>query len=268
MNQQRQLLEDKVAVIYGASGAVGSTVARAFAAEGAKLFLSGHRLSEIAKIAQEISSAGGFAEAAAVDALDEAAVETYVQGIFEKTGHLDISFNAIGIPQAGIQGILLTELAVERFNLPIMTYARSHFITSRAAARRMVKTGSGVILMHTPEPAELGRPHVGGMGPAWAAMEALSRGLSVELAPQGIRAICLRTTGMPETKTIETVFERHAQAMGITREEFQGMAESGNHRRRSTTLAELANGAVFAASDLSSGMTGAILNLTGGTIVD
>src|SRR5262245_63220488 len=111
-------------------------------------------------------------------------------------------------------------------------------------------------------------PHVGVMCPAWAAMEALSRGLSVELAPQGIRAICLRTTGLPETKTIETVFELHAQAMGITSEEFQGMAESGNHRRRSTTLAELANGAVFAASDLSGGMTGAILNLTGGTIVD
>ena len=268
MKQQRQLLEGKVAVIYGVGGAVGSTVARAFADEGAKVFLSGLRLAEAAAVAREISDAGGSAEAAEVDSLDEAAVEKYVQKIFEKTGQIDVSFNAIGIPQEGLQGILLTELAVESFNLPIMTYAKSHFITSRAAARRMLKNGSGVILMHTPEPAELGSPQVGGMGPAWAAMEALSRGLSVELAAQGIRAICLRTTGLPETKTFETVLDLHAKAMGITRKEFQGMVESFSHIRRSTKLAELANGAVFAASDLSSGMTGAIVNLTGGTIVD
>src|SRR5262245_36488893 len=118
MKEQGQLLADKVAVIYGASGAVGSTIARAFAREGAQLCLSGHRLSEVALVAQEISAAGGLAEAAQVDALDEAAVENYVQEIFEKTGQIDISFNAIGIPQEGIQGILLTELAVESFNLP------------------------------------------------------------------------------------------------------------------------------------------------------
>jgi len=268
MNQQRHLLAGKVAVIYGASGAVGRTIALAFAREGAKVFLSGLRLAEVTLVAQEISSAGGSAEAAEVDALDEAAVETYVQGIFEKTGQIDISFNAIGIPQEGIQGIWLTELPVERFTFPIMTYTKSHFITSRAAARRMTKRGSGVILMHTPEPAALAMPHMGGMSPAWAALEALSRDLSVELAPQGIRAICLRTTGLPETKTIEVVFDLHARAMGITRREFQGLAESMSHTKRSTTLAELANAAVFAASDLSSGMTGAIINLTGGTIVD
>jgi NAD(P)-dependent dehydrogenase (short-subunit alcohol dehydrogenase family) len=268
MNQQRQLLAGKVAVIYGASGAVGSTIARAFAAEGAQVFLSGCRLSEVALVTQEISAAGGIAEAAEVDALDEAAIEKYVQSIFEKTGQLDISFNAIGIPQEGIQGIWLTELPVERFTFPIMTYAKSHFITSQAAAKRMTQKGSGVILMHTPEPAALGMPHMGGMSPAWAAMEALSRNLSAELASQGIRAICLRTTGLPETKTIEVVFDLHAQAMGVTRREFQSLAESMSHTKRSTTLAELANAAVFAASDLSGGMTGAIINLTGGTIVD
>jgi NAD(P)-dependent dehydrogenase (short-subunit alcohol dehydrogenase family) len=119
MKQQRHLLAGKVAIIYGASGAVGRTIARAFAREGAKVFLSGLRLAEVTLVAQEISSAGGNAEAAEVDALDEAAVETYVQGIFEKTGQIDISFNAIGIPQEGIQGIWLTELPVERSPSPL-----------------------------------------------------------------------------------------------------------------------------------------------------
>jgi NAD(P)-dependent dehydrogenase (short-subunit alcohol dehydrogenase family) len=268
INRQGQLLKDKVALIYAATGAVGSTVARAFAREGAQVFLSGRRLPEVRNIANEISSSGGIAEAAEVDALDEESVEKYVQGIFDKTGKIDISFNAIGVPQEGEQGILLTDLPVESFILPIMTYAKSHFITSRTAARRMVRKGSGVILMHTPNPARMGIPRMGGMSPAWAAMEALSRDLSAELAPQGIRAICLRTTGLPETKRTKEVYDRHAKAMGITPGEFQRFLEGLTHNKRHTTLAELANAAVFAASDLSRGMTGAVINLTGGMIVD
>lgn len=268
VNQQGQLLKDKVALIYGATGAVGSTIARAFACEGAKVFLSARRLPEVHNIANDISSSGGIVEAAQVDALDEESVEKYVQEIFEKTGQIDISFNAIGIPQGEEQGILLTDLPVESFTMPVVTYAKSHFITSRAAARRMVRKGSGVILMHTPQPAVLGIPRMQGMSPAWAAMEALSRDLSAELATQGIRAICLRTTGLPETKTIQVVFGIHAKAMGITRNEFQQRTESMAHTKRSTTLAELASAAVFAASDLSRGMTAAVINLTGGIIPD
>jgi NAD(P)-dependent dehydrogenase (short-subunit alcohol dehydrogenase family) len=268
VNQQGQLLKDKVALIYGATGAVGSTIARAFAREGAQVFLSARRFPEVHNIANDISSSGGIVKAAQVDALDEESVEKYVQEIFEKTGQIDISFNAIGIPQGEEQGILLTDLPVESFTMPIVTYAKSHFITSRAAARRMVRKGSGVILMHTPQPAVLGIPRMQGMSPAWAAMEALSRDLSAELATQGIRAICLRTTGLPETKTIQVVFGIHAKAMGITRNEFQQRTESMAHTKRSTTLAELASAAVFAASDLSRGMTGAVINLTGGIIAD
>jgi NAD(P)-dependent dehydrogenase (short-subunit alcohol dehydrogenase family) len=266
---ESKLLQGKVALIYAATGAVGSTVARAFAREGAQVFLSGRRLPEVRNIAKEISSSGGgIAEAAEVDALDEESVEKYVQEIFEKTGQIDISFNAIGVPQKDMQGTLLTDLPVERFTMPIMTYAKSHFITSRAAARRMIVKHSGVILMHTPNPARMAIPRMGGMSPAWAAMEALSRDLSAELATQGIRAICLRTTGLPETKTIEVVFGEHAKAMGITPDEFQRLLEGLTHNKRHTTLAELANAAVFAASDLSTGMTGAIINFTGGMIVD
>src|SRR5262245_15201163 len=97
--QQRRLLKDKVALIYGAAGAVGSSVSRAFAREGARVFLSGRRLSQVEIIAKEISSTGEFADAVEVDALNEKSVEKYVQEIFEKTGQIDISFNAIGIPQ-------------------------------------------------------------------------------------------------------------------------------------------------------------------------
>ncbi|HEU4891783.1 MAG TPA: SDR family oxidoreductase [Vicinamibacterales bacterium] len=262
------LLTNKVVVVYGAGGAVGSVVARAFAGEGARVFATGRRLEPVARVVNDIVRAGGVAEAAQLNALDESGVARHLDAVIASTGRVDVSFNAIGIPQQGIQGIPLTDLSVESFALPVSTYATSQFITARAAARRMAAQRSGVILMHTPEPARLGAPLVGGMGPAWAAMEGLSRGFSAELAAAGVRAVVLRTTGLPETATIDVVFDLHAKAAGTTRQQFQSIVEGMTHRRQSTTLAELASVAAFVASDRASAMTGTVANLTGGAIVD
>jgi NAD(P)-dependent dehydrogenase (short-subunit alcohol dehydrogenase family) len=262
------LLPDKIAVLYGASGNVGRAVARAFAREGATVYLTGRNRSAVDALARALVSEGGKAEAAEVDALDEQAIERHLDSVVGKAGRLDVSFNATGIPQVGIQGVPLTELPVEIFLLPISHYARSNFLTARAAARRMAARRSGVILMHTPEPARMGTPLVGGMGPAWAAMEALTRSLSAELAGQGIRSVCLRSTGLPETSTIDTVFDIHGKALGIEQKAFLQLVESRTHRQRSTSLAELTNAAVFLASDRASAMTGTTVNLTGGIVVD
>ena len=263
------LLKDKIAIIYGAGGAIGSAVARAFASEGARVFLTGRNLVSVDAVARDIVAAGGAAEAAQVDALVERAVEEHVANVAEKAGKIDVSFNAITpVPQPGTQGIPIAELSVDSFTAPITAYMRSHFLTARAAARRMVAKRSGVLLMHTPEPARLGAPLIGGMGPAWAAMEAFNRNLSAEFAAYGIRAVCLRSTGLPETHTIEVVFGLHAKTMGIPPEQFLAFVESMTHRKRSSTLAEVANAAVFLASDNASGMTGTVANLTGGMIVD
>lgn len=191
-----------------------------------------------------------------------------MESVRQQAGSVDISYNAIGIPQEGIQGRPLAELPVEQFLLPVTTYARAHFLTARAAIRRMVPQKSGVILMHTPEPARIGAPLVGGMGPAWAAMEGFNRALSAEVGAYGVRCVCLRTTGIPETGTIDVVFGLHAKAIGIPREEFLAMVEGMTHRRKSTSLAELASVAAFIASDRAAAMTGTVANLTGGIIVD
>ncbi|GAB3977011.1 SDR family oxidoreductase [Actinoallomurus acanthiterrae] len=261
-------LENKNAIIYGAGGAVGGAVARAFACDGARVFLTGRDLGAVDALAKEISAAGGVAEAAEVDALDEDAVESHLDAVVKKAGTIDVSFNAIGIPQQGMQGIPLTELSVESFTLPITTYSQAHFVTARAAARRMIEQRRGVILMNTPEPARLGVPLLGGMGPAWAALEALNRELSAEYAQYGVRSVCLRTTGMEETSTIDVVFGLHAKAHGITQEQFTASVSGMAHRKRATTLAELADVAVFIASDQAAAMTGTVANLTGGIIVD
>jgi NADP-dependent 3-hydroxy acid dehydrogenase YdfG len=91
------LLEHKSAVIYGAGGAIGSAVARAFAREGARLFLAGRTLATLDAVARDISAAGGVGEAAQVDALDESSVAQYIAAVAKKVEGIDVSFNAIGM---------------------------------------------------------------------------------------------------------------------------------------------------------------------------
>jgi NAD(P)-dependent dehydrogenase (short-subunit alcohol dehydrogenase family) len=262
------LLQDKVAVIYGAGGAIGSAVARAFAREGATLFLTGRQLAPVEAVAKDIVAASGSAEAAEVDALDEQAVDTHLQSVIDTAGHLDISFNAVGVPDAEILGVPLVELEVEQFSLPIAAYTRSYFLTARLAARRMVANRSGVIMTVTALLSRTGVPLQGGYPLAMAAKEALTRGLSAELAPQGIRVVGLRPNGIPETATLKEAFEPRATALGVTWEQWQASLAARTHPRRLSTLAELANVAVFMASDRASGMTGTTVNLTMGSLDD
>src|SRR5215212_8784864 len=138
------LLENKNAVIYGGGGSVGGAVARTFAREGARVFLAGRTPTTLDKVAEEIRSAGGVAETAQVDALDEQAVDIPVDGVAEKAGGINISFNLISYED--VQGTPLAEMPLEDFEWPVMTAVRTQFLTSRAAARHMIRQGSGVIL--------------------------------------------------------------------------------------------------------------------------
>ncbi len=116
-------------MIYGAGGAVGGAVARAFAREGARLFLIGRNLASVDKVVKDILAAGGVAETAQVDALDEQAVENHVGAVVKRAGSIDISFNAITpVPQPGTQGIPIAQLSVESFTAAINGYARTHFL--------------------------------------------------------------------------------------------------------------------------------------------
>jgi NAD(P)-dependent dehydrogenase (short-subunit alcohol dehydrogenase family) len=262
------MLKDKIAVIYGAGGAIGSAVARAFAAEGAGLFLTGRSLAPVEGIAKDIVSAGGSARAAEVDALDGPAVDRHLQSVVDQAGRVDISFNAVGIPNTKILGVPLSELDVEQFSLPIIAYPTSYFLTARLAARHMVPNGSGVIMTVTTLHSRTGIPLVGGYGPAMAAKEALTRNLSAELAPYGIRVVGLRPQAMPETRTIKEAFEPRAKAVGMSWEQWQEFLASRTHPRRLMTPEEMANVAVFLASDQASGMTGTTVNLTMGSLDD
>lgn len=262
------ILKNKVAVVYGAGGGIGGAVARAFASEGATVYLTGRRKASVEALTKEIQADGGSAKAAEVDALDEKAVDKHLQSVVDKEGRVDISFNAVGMSFAKVLGVPLVEIDVEKFSQPIAHYTRSNFLTARLAARRMVQKKSGVIMSVTALPSRSGTRMNGGYGPAQAAMEAFTRDLSCELAAQGIRVVSLRPHGILETSMMRELFDIKAKPAGMTWEQFQGYLGSMTHTRRGTTLAEVANMAVFLASDKASGMTGTIANMTMGTLDD
>jgi NAD(P)-dependent dehydrogenase (short-subunit alcohol dehydrogenase family) len=262
------MLQGKVAVIYGAGGAIGSAIARAFAREGARLVITGRRQEPVSAVARDIAETGGSASAAEVDALDEQAVDAHLQSVVDSAGRVDICVNAIGIPNAKILGVPLVDLDVEQFSRPLTAYATSYFLTARLAARHMIRQRSGVIMTVTALHARTGIPLVGGYGPAMAAKEALTRDLSAELAPHGIRVVGLRPQAMAETPTIRDAFAPRAAASGMTWGQWQEFLASRTHSRRLMTLAEMANMAVVLASDSASGMTGTTVNLTMGSLDD
>ncbi|MFE9807803.1 SDR family NAD(P)-dependent oxidoreductase [Streptomyces sp. NPDC005548] len=255
------LLTDKTAVVYGAGGSIGGAVARTFAREGARVHLVGRTAETLETVAKDITATGGHAETAVLDALDEAAVEAHIASL----DALDISFNLV--TRGDVQGLPLVDLSVEDFVRPVETGIRTTFITARAAARRMARSGSGVVLTLDSGSAH-GSPMMGGTGPADAAIDTLVRNLATEQGPHGLRVVGLWAAGVPETLTREKLAAVDSN-MNLDDAALQGLlANLAGMRmtRRNPTLAEIAATAAFLASDLAGGITGTFVNVTGGMV--
>jgi NAD(P)-dependent dehydrogenase (short-subunit alcohol dehydrogenase family) len=270
------LLENKNAVVYGGGGAIGGAVARAFAREGARVFLAGRTLASLDAVAGEIRARGGWAETAAVDALDEKAVEEHADAVVKSAGSVDVSFNAISI-RGDLQGTALIDMTLSDFALPISIGTTAHFLTARAAGRRMAERGSGVILtLSTPAPALSGRDRrfhrTGGLGPACAAIRELTKQLAGELGPQGVRAVCLMPDAIPEAWLGDPqdgpTVPGEEDSTGADARRALAYMQDGTLLGRLPRLQEVANAAAFIASDRAGAMTGTVANLTCGSIVD
>jgi 3-oxoacyl-[acyl-carrier protein] reductase len=259
-----RMLEGKVALIHG-GGAIGGAVARAFASEGARVFIAGRDLRKLETVARDTG-----AQVAQVDALDESAVERHADAVCAAAGGIDVAMNAIGVPH--VQGAPFRELSLADFAHPISAYTRSNFITAKAAARHMAKKGSGVLLtLSTPGSRMTGQGFLG-YGVTCAAIEAFSRILAGELGASGIRVVCLRPDAIPEALAVSharEVFRGFAERAGTTVEAMLAeRAKGGTLLGRFPTLAQVAGYAAFAASDRAGAMTGVIANLSCGSLVD
>ena len=263
------LLEDKVAVIHGGGGSIGSAAARVFAREGARLFLAGRSLPRLEAAASAARAEGADVSIAVVDAMDQAAVDRHVDEVADAAGRIDIALNSVGFDH--VQGLPIGATSLEDYLHPVVGYLQTNFVTAKAASRHMIAQGSGVILtISTPGARLTGRGLIGNAAQS-AGLEGFSRALAGELGPDGVRVVCVRPHAMSDafaTSYTREMFGRIAEAGGIPMDEWVtglvGMTVLG----RLPVLDDVAEYLAFAASDRAGSMTGAIANLSAGALVD
>lgn len=260
------LLEGKTAMVYGGSGAVGGAVARAFAREGANVFLAARNRAGLEGVAADIRAAGGQAEVTLVDATDAAAVEAHLAAIVSKAGPVKLMFNAVSWDDT--QGELLTDMQFERMLAPVRTSMATWFHTGTAVARHMGENGGGAIVGITANVARWPVANIGGFGIACAAVENYLRQLGIEEGPNGVRVCWVRSPGSPDAPGVREAWQLRANELGVTFEEIATEFGMGTPLRRVTALAQVADAAVLLASDLAAGMTATMANATGGALVD
>jgi 3-oxoacyl-[acyl-carrier protein] reductase len=260
------MLENKTALIYGGGGAIGGAVARAFAAAGARVYLAGRARARLEAVANDIGDAAAVAE---VDALDERAVAEHADAVAADAGGIDIALNAVSFPY--VSGPL-AELAVEEVMHPIDSFLRTNLITAKAVARHMTARRSGTILTLSTVGARFARPGNIGYGTTCAAIEQMTQRLAVELGPSGIRVVCLRPQAIADAPSNGSytgeVFAPMATALGVSVE--QMLAQWGEDQTllgRLPTLAQVADAAIFLASDRAGAITGAVADLSCGNAV-
>ena len=264
------LLSGKVATIYGGSGAIGGAAALAFAQEGARVFLAGRTLGALEEVAGRIRALGGSVDVDRVDALDALDVEAHAQRVVDRAQRIDVALNAIGLMH--VQGKSFAEQTLAEFEAPVVGYVRAHFIIAKAVSQAMIRQGAGVILALSTPGSVLPGPGFMGYGVACAALEAMTRLLAGELGAHGVRAVCLRADAIPEALSRShsaQVFREVAAKHGLTPESMlQAHAERDTLLRRLPTLQQVAQTAAFFASERAAASTGAIVNLTCGSLVD
>ena len=258
-----KLLEGRTAIVYGA-GALGGGVARAFAREGARVFLAGRNPEALRAAADGIAQDGGAAETTVLDATDEQAVEAHAAQVLAATGRIDVSFNLI--TRGDVQGRPLIELSTDELLRAVDTGLMSNFLTARAAARHMVERGSGVILHLNSASGDGAAPGMGSTGPADAATESMMRYLAAELGPRGVRVCGIWTAGVAGTLTKEKLVAVGGDNVPEPEAVIQAIAGM-SALRRAPVIDNVAETAVFLASDRAAGITGTMANVTSGLVL-
>ena len=261
------MLENKTAVIYGAGGAIGGAVARGFADAGARVYLAGRSKDRLEKVASDIGDAAGVAE---VDALDEQAVAAHADAVAADAGGIDIALNAVAFPF--VHGVPFVEVAVDDVMHPIDAFLRTNLTTAQAVARHMTERGSGTILTLSTAASRVVLPGTLGYGTTGTVVEVVSERLAVELGPSGVRVVCLRphaiADGPSHGSFAGAVFESRAAAAGVDVEQWLAQfAQDTTVLGQFPTVADVADAAVFLASDRASAITGTVVDLTFGNAV-
>ncbi|MEN3148873.1 SDR family oxidoreductase [Neorhizobium sp. IRAMC:178] len=262
------LLEGKNIVIFGGSGAIGTAMAKAFVADGARVWLGARNDERLAAAADQVRAEGGMVETFTVDCLDEAHTQEAISALAARIGGIDVAINATSFLHD--QGSHIDDLDLATFMSPVENFLTSLFNSSKAVVPHMGKRGQGVILTLSTPAGRTAPPGHLGYSVTCAGVEAFSRVLAAELGPRNIRVVCLGPHAISDAPQAGSytgeLFAPKASALGMTVEQWLGGGAQTTMLGRLPTLADVAQTAAFLVSDKARSMTAAYVNLTAGMI--
>lgn len=235
------MLSGKRALVFAADERLAESVARHLGRQGAQVWVSGLDTEAVEALAEKIGADGGEAHPATVDPTDPRHVREYVSAVAAK-GPVDLCFNGFELPGhlAGV-GVPYRDLDPEKLTSALGEVVGAQFLTAREAARVMVPAGRGSIVTVASTAGRSGRPHTGALGPVAGALEALARSMASEYGPSGVRVNHVRATRLSSGPMY------HENALG-----------------RKVTVDEVAATVAWLAADASGGITGQVIEVSGG----
>ena len=243
------ILAGKVALVTGASRGIGRAIARAFAAEGAKVAIVYNRSPGPAdQLVQEITQQGGEAAAFQVDVKDFAAAQQLVDQTVEKWGQIDILVNNAGV----IRDKLFVTMDPDDWNEVVNTNLGGAFNFSRAAGVLMMRARKGKIINISSVAGQFGGRGQVNYAASKGAINALTRSLAAELAPRNVTVNAI-APGLIETEMSETV----RKLIGDETKKIIPLKRCGKPE-------EIAALAVFLASPAADYITGQVITIDGG----
>lgn len=242
-------LQDKVAIITGGGRGIGRAIAHRFAQEGARVIIAEQDAQTGEQTCTEIQAAGGVAHLIETDVADRASVEALVAAMVERFGRIDILVNNAAL--LGANGPVL-EVAQETWDRVIRANQTGVFICSQVVARVMAEARQGVIINISSVNALVPQPYCVAYAAAKAAVESITRSLAIDLAPYGIRANVIAPGPIQSSDADDAPPRPNANTV----------------LGRSGLPVEVANVAVFLASDDASYITGERILVDGGKLIN
>jgi NAD(P)-dependent dehydrogenase (short-subunit alcohol dehydrogenase family) len=250
-------LKTHVALVTGAAGGIGSAIARRFAAEGAMIALVDKDEKKLKMLAKDIAKTGGRAEVFSVDITSSKDVARVVKAVAKTFGKITLLVNSVGLLKQG----KIDEMSEKDFDLLMAVNVKGVYLTYKYAVPEIRKAGGGVIINLSSVSALIGTDNSFAYHTSKGALLSLTYATAQELAPDNIRVMAIAPGW------VDAGFTHQVMKEVSDPEVLHQAAKNAHVLGRMATPEEVANAALFLASDEASFMTGSVLFVDGGFMV-